>query len=116
MLSFHAGLKIYLYSEPTDMRKSFNGLSSMVKHALGRNVLDGSLFLFFNKNRNRLKVLFWHEGGFCLFCKRLEKGRFRFPEKAQIGTGEVALDDVELHLILSGFDPSFRKKLPRYTP
>lgn len=78
--------------------------------------MDGSLFLFVNKHRNRLKVLFWDSGGFCLFCKRLEKGRFRLPQNSSAKQPEVVLDDVELHMILSGFDPVFRKKLPRYSP
>ena len=67
---------VVAYAEPVDMRKSFNALSALVEQELGRRVLSGTLFLFVSKNRKRAKVLYFDGTGLCLFCKRLEKGKF----------------------------------------
>ena len=69
----------YLYQEPTDMRKSFDGLSGIIHNQLGRNPTSGEVFLFINKRRDRIKLLRWEEGGYLLYYKRLEQGTLELP-------------------------------------
>lgn len=71
--------RVFLCTLPTDMRKSFDGLAAMTRDLVLQNPLSGHLFVFRNRNGDRLKVLYWDRAGFCLFYKRLEKGTFRFP-------------------------------------
>ena len=115
-MSWTSGRRIFIYSTPVDLRKSYEGLSQLVCNELEEDVLNGSLFLFLNKGRDRLKILFFDTGGFCLFCKRLEKGRFRLPQNKSDLSAKVILDEVTLALILKGFDPKIQKKLPRFSP
>jgi transposase len=90
--------RILAYREPVDMRKSFDGLVSVVTHRLKEDPLSGSLFVFVNRRGSHVKLVYWDRTGYCLFAKRLEQGRFRFP-----GTGtRVELCEVSLRLILDG--------------
>ncbi len=111
MLSISSGARIYLCQEPTDMRKSYNGLIYQVQNYFNMNPLHGGFFVFINKNRNRMKILFWDTGGFCLFCKRLEKGRFRVVDNEKI-----EISKIDLSLIIEGIDLRSIKRLPRYNP
>jgi len=91
--------KVYLVLGPTDMRKAINGLSSLVAGQLGLDPLSGCLFVFCNRSRDILKVLYWDRNGFCLWNKRLERGRFRWPDTE----GEVLeLGVRELSWLVSG--------------
>lgn len=72
-------LQIWLYSKPTDMRKSIDGLSMVVSEQLNQNPCGPDVFVFYNRGLNKLKVLYWDKNGFCLWYKRLEKGRFFLP-------------------------------------
>ena len=71
--------RILAYNEPVDMRKSFDGLVALVQGVLEENPLSGSLFVFFNRRGNYLKLVTWDRTGFALFAKRLERGRFQLP-------------------------------------
>jgi transposase len=71
--------RILAYRHPVDMRKSFDGLVALVKHALGEDPLSGTLYVFTNRRRTYVKSVYWDRTGFCLFAKRLERGRFTFP-------------------------------------
>lgn len=71
------GPKVFLASQAIDMRKSYQGLSVLVEQVLSHNPLSGDLFFFYNKRRNRLKIIYWHINGFCIWQKRLEKGQFQ---------------------------------------
>ena len=73
----HAAPKVFLATQAIDMRKSYQGLSVLVQQALEQDPLSGSYFVFYNKRRDRLKVIYWHINGFCILQKRLEKGRFQ---------------------------------------
>jgi transposase len=85
MLSFTASLKIYVAVEPCDMRKSFEGLAALVTNALKQDVRSGALFVFSNERRNRLKILYWDGSGIWVMAKRLEQGKFSWPEGEERG-------------------------------
>ena len=74
--------RILAYREPVDMRKQFDGLLGVVRNVLEEDPLSGTLFVFFNRRRNYLKLVYWDRTGFCLFAKRLERGRFILPGPA----------------------------------
>jgi len=103
MFSVGSATRIYVAAGSTDMRKGFEGLFGLVRDRLDCNPLSGHIFLFANAQRNRLKLLFWDGSGLWVCAKRLEKGRFRWPE---IGTAEtkVTLTHEELALLLGGID------------
>lgn len=72
---------VYLHREPVDFRKAINGLSLIVETAMAHSIFDGGLFVFCNKKRDKLKVLYWDTTGFCLWHKRLEQDKFMWPRK-----------------------------------
>src|SRR5690625_6407180 len=79
MFSLNSSLTFYFYASPCDMRKSFNGLSGIVRNELGKEPTNGNVFVFLNKKRTHLKLLHWERGGFVLYYKRLEQGTFTPP-------------------------------------
>ncbi len=79
MFGLTAALSFYLYNGPTDMRKSFDGLSELIQGRMMRNPVSGEVFIFINKRRDRMKLLQWQYGGFVLYYKRLERGTFELP-------------------------------------
>jgi len=95
--------RVYVAAGSTDMRKGFDGLFGLVRDRLQCDPLSGHLFLFANAGRNRLKVLFWDGSGLWVCSKRLEKGRFRWPE-AGAGDVKVTLTHEQLALLLGGID------------
>ena len=101
MIGSSRRLVVYAHREVTDMRKSFNTLSVVVEQAMGREVLSGELFLFVNRTRTRVKVLFWDGTGLCVLAKRLEKGRFAAPWNRE-GEGPLKMTTTELTLLLEG--------------
>ena len=90
--------RILAYSEPVDMRKSFNGLVALVQGVLEEDPLSGSLFVFFNRRGNYMKLVTWDRTGYCLFAKRLEQGRFRLPSERT----KQELSEQAFRLILDG--------------
>ena len=92
--------RILAYREPVDMRKQFDGLLGLVKGVLAEDPLSGTLFVFFNRRRNYLKLVYWDRTGFCLFAKRLERGRFVLP-----GTDRTyELTEQAFRLVLDGIE------------
>jgi transposase len=79
MFSLGSSNCYYLYDQPTDMRKGFDGLSGLVASRMGSDPMNGSVYVFLNKNRTLIKLLHWEYGGFVLYYKRLEKGVFERP-------------------------------------
>jgi len=79
MFSLTSSFRYYMYRGPTDMRKSFDGLSGLVQSQLKRNPMSGEVFIFVNRRRNKVKLLRWEQGGFILYYKRLESGTFELP-------------------------------------
>ncbi len=97
MLRLSEARCILAYSEPVDMRKSFDGLIAVTQHVLKQDPLSGSLFLFSNRRGNLVKILWWDRTGYCLYAKRLERGRFRFrPGELSVRELELMLDGISL--------------------
>jgi transposase len=94
--------RIFLATAPVDMRKQENGLWSVVTAGLGSNPQDGSLFVFTNKSRDRVKMLHWDGAGVWVISKRLEKGRFRWPSSST--PGKLSLEPAALTMLLAGID------------
>jgi len=111
MLSLPSSVRIFLATEPTDMRKGFDGLCGVVRR-LGLDVFSGHLFVFVSRRGDRVKVLAWERGGFVLWYKRLERGRFRLPRLAA-GQTTVALDAAQLGMLVEGIDYG-RVRRPRH--
>ena len=95
-----AGKRVYLACGHTDMRKNINGLSAIVEGSFKLDPFDGALFVFCNRNRDRVKILEWDGDGFWLYFKRLEKGRFRWPAPGEDAT--MLLTGEELSILLGG--------------
>ena len=106
---------IYLFTEPTDMRKAFNGLCGEIRKTGIFDPLSGNLFVFVNKQRDRLKILYWDRHGFWLFYKRLEEGRFQLPKNNDIESSAWQVAYEQLLMILEGIDLSARRR-KRYSP
>jgi transposase len=95
--------QVYLALGSTDMRKSINGLSILVEQAMDLNPFSGDLFVFCNRRRSIVKILYWDRNGFCLWHKRLEKDRFKWPQSVD---EVIAIDQRQLWWLLSGLDIS----------
>lgn len=106
--------QLYLYTEAADFRKAFDGLSGLISSRLGRDPLDGSMYIFLNKRKNRMKCLVWDRDGFWLFYKRLERGTFQIPIYAS-GQAGIDLSHEQLMLILQGIDLGSIRRRPRYS-
>jgi len=103
ILNLPPSVRLYVCTEPTDMRKSFDGLAALVEHGLREDPLSGHLFCFFNRRADRAKILWYDHSGYALYAKRLERGRFRLPA-AKPGERSLPLRAAELALILEGID------------
>ena len=99
--------RILAYREPVDMRKSFTGLVGVVKGVLAEDPLSGTLFVFLNRRQNYVKSVYWDRTGFCLFAKRLERGRFRLPGDAY--TQELSAQVFQL--LLDGIELGWRHRM-----
>lgn len=113
MMTLAPGVAIWLATAPTDMRKGFDGLAQIVIEHVERNVLEGGLYAFFNKRRDRVKLLWWQEGGLCIWYQRLERGTFELPRVAA-DAKRVMLTPTELSLILGGIELASVRQRKRY--
>lgn len=95
------------------MRKSFNGLIAMVKTYLRDNPASGQVFVFINKNRSLMKCLYFEPGGYCIWSKRLEQGRFAVPAK-NTTSAKIILSATEFSALVEGFDMEIKKRRKRY--
>lgn len=95
-------VKIFMSDKPVDMRKGFDGLMAIVRNNYGYDVFSGHLFVFIGASRDRAKILYWDKGGFVLYYKRLESGRFKYPKMLQENI--IELDSTELTMLLDGID------------
>jgi transposase len=106
-------LKFYFYRQPTDMRKSFDGLCGLITTLPAHDPLNGSVYIFINKRKNRIKLLLWDGDGFWIFYKRLEKGTFQVSFDTTEKEALVWSYD-QLLLVLSGIDLTSVKRRERY--
>ena len=113
MLSLALPVDIYLCIRPTDMRKSFDGLWALAVDHLGRDPLRGGLFVFINKRRDRMKLLYWDIDGIAVWAKRLERGTFELPQ-GDADAASVVLSATELTLLLRGIDLASVRQRKRY--
>ena len=111
MLSVPVKVAVYLWTEPVDMRKGFDGLGNLVRER--HEIFDGDLFVFVGRRKDRCKVLFWERGGFVLYYKRLERGCFKLPAHAD---EEVVMSGADLAMLLDGIDFSKVKKSNPWKP
>jgi transposase len=113
MLSFPPAVRLWLATQPADLRKSFDGLAELVRQHLANDPLSGHVFVFRNKRSDRVKLLYWDEDGYVIVYKRLEAGTFHFPP-ASAGQGGVSLRAADLAMLLDGVDWQQAKRSKRY--
>ena len=102
MLTPTAELRIFVYSEPVDLRKAINGLSALVASTLEESPDSGDLFIFRNRRADKIKLIFWDRNGFVLYYKSLDKGRFKFSK--QPSEKSFSINREQLDWLLMGFD------------
>ncbi len=101
MLTLPPAVQLYVATQPVDARKSFNGLSLYVQAVMKLSPMCGHLFIFFNRRRDQVRILYWDRSGYALWAKRLERGRFVWP---QATSGSVSLTPAQLSMLLEGID------------
>jgi transposase len=109
MLNLASGTRIYLAAGATDMRRGFNGLQGQVTSVLQQDPLSGHLFLFVNRRRDKLKILYWDQDGLAIWYKRLESGSFQIPGFKPNQT-HVEIKSDELMMLLRGIDLSSKRR------
>lgn len=115
MLTLPPSVRIYLATTPTDMRKGHDGLRALVERDLDANVYSGHLFVFVSRKGDRIKILTWDHGGFVLWYKRLERGKFRLPRVAP-SEQSIQLDGAQLAMLLDGIDYSRVRRPQNWKP
>ncbi len=116
MFNLSPGTQILVYAKPIDMRKSFDGLFSLVRAHFRQDPFSGALFLFRSKRSNFIKIIWWDQDGFAIFAKKLESGTFRFPS-VQFVDGicqPMEIDRSHLMMLLEGIDTDSVRRLKRY--
>jgi transposase len=114
MFTLPPALHIYLATTPTDLRKGFDGLSAAVMQIIGQDPTSGHLFVFHNRRNDQIRVLFWDRTGYCIFAKRLARGRFYLPAPSSPTARHVEVDAAELGLLLEGIDLSDAQRRKRF--
>jgi transposase len=111
MLNLAPNTKAFICAEPIDMRSSFDSLSGMIKSNFGQNPLSGKLFVFFSRQRNRMKILLWEVDGFALYYKRLERGTFTWLQDFDLKDScEISASDFSV--LLAGVN--YKKSTPQF--
>lgn len=115
MLGFMGSLRVFLSTEPVDLRKSYNGLYDLTVNHLNEDPCSGALFVFTNKRRSLIKILYWDGTGIWILMKRLEKGTFSWPKGGEGGSEvKLSLAPEALYLLLNGIDMKEGKMRPWY--
>lgn len=113
MIHLPASVRVYLATSPCDMRRGFDGLHALVNNVMELDALAGHLFVFSNRRRDRVKILYWDRDGFAVWAKRLEEGTYAMPF-AESGQMQREITAQELAALLSGIDLSQAKRRKRY--
>lgn len=114
MLSFTGGLKVWVGLEPCDLRKGYEGLGALVEQSFGLSITSGALFVFTNGSRTRLKILYWDGTGLWLLSKRLEKGRFSWPQSGDEEKQKILLRPEALAMLTDGIELREARLAPWY--
>ncbi len=115
MLSVSSHVRVFLARDPVDMRKSFHGLTALTESVLKQDPLSGHLFMFVNRRRDRIKLLYWGGSGFCIWYQQLQRGTYQLPDTATADahTG-IEITVSQLSLILDGIDLSSVRRRRRF--
>jgi transposase len=114
MMHLPASVRVYLCTAPCDMRRSLDGLHALVTGAMQLDAFAGHLFVFSNKRRDRVKILYWDRDGFAVWAKRLEEGTYAMPFAEEADEPRREITAQELGALLSGIDLSIAKRRKRY--
>ena len=115
MFTLSPSNKFHLYSDPTDMRKSFDGLSGIIQNTLETDPCSGDVYIFINKRHDKIKLLHWQGISFTLYYKRLEKGTFELPSY-DIASGSITLTYTQMVMIIDGLSIKNIQKRKSYNP
>lgn len=116
MLTLPPSVRVFICLTPADMRRSLDGLAAMTREILREDPLSGHLFVFFNRRRDRTKILFWDRSGLCLYYKRIEKGVFSIMGFDHPTHKRAEIEAAELSLILEGIDLRGARRRARFVP
>jgi transposase len=116
MLTLPATVRIYMATEPVDLRRGFDGLAAATRQIIREDPLSGHLFCYLNRRANRLKVLLWQPSGYLLLFKRLEHGKFRLPHLPSPGQRHLVMEPADLALMMEGIDLRGALRRKRWTP
>jgi transposase len=116
MLTMPPSVRVYIAAQPTDLRKSFDGLSGLVAETFGQDPLCGHLFVFRNRRGDQVRVLFWDRTGYAILGKKLARGRFHLAREVPTGATHVEVEAAELSLMLEGIDLSQAVRRKRWRP
>ncbi len=115
MIALSPVVRVFLYRQPTDMRKSFNGLIALTESALRQDPLSGNLFVFVNRRRDRIKILYWGATGFCLWYQHLQRGTYQLPGPEFFEEDDsLEVTRSQLSLMLDGIDLSSARQRIRF--
>ena len=115
MIALPSHVRVFLYRLPTDMRKSFHGLIALIESELQQAPLSGSLFVFVNRRRDRIKILYWGQTGFCIWYQQLEQGTYQLPDEQSLEEQPaIEVTRSQLSLILDGIDLSSVRQRRRF--
>jgi transposase len=112
MMGLPCAVRVFVAVAAADLRKGFDGLAQLVRAGIEQDPLSGHFFVFANRRRDRVKILYWDRDGYAVWMKRLEKGTFRWPSP---GCGHVEWTGAELAAMLGGIDLKDTKRRPRFT-
>ena len=106
-------VRIFVYREPVDMRRGFDGLALVARDGMGQDPRSGSLFIFSNRRTDKLKVLWWDRNGYCVLYKRFHRAVFELPSPSEDGARSVRIDGQQLARLLAGVEREERRKRVR---
>jgi transposase len=116
MLTLPPSMRVFICLKAADMRCSLDGLAALTRQIIQEDPLSGHLFAYFNRRRDRVKILFWDRSGLALYYKRLEKGTFRIDAFENPQSRRAEIEPAELALILEGIDLAGAKRRARFVP
>ena len=115
MIALSPQIRVFLHRHPTDMRKSFNGLVALTESVIKQDPLSGNLFVFVNRRRDRIKILYWGQTGFCIWYQQLQRGTYQLLSQELLDEQDaVEVTRTQLSLILDGIDLSSARQRIRF--